>query len=241
MSVIIISVHLLEHLGYQKPAKLERSKLQRFCPGPMIEPKFFALKKSTAGTTSSPCSYHSGSKPRNSDQVHLKVIIILGRINWSYKKQAIVEIALLLSRQNIDARFGFKWKRDSVGCGLSKRILRGLEAIRSWEIGKNIIQGGHERFARIPWYSDSSFTWILYLDLEPRVLTKDPAWIHPLFCRDGGIPWQRVRVLAHLSHWWHQWAEGTFPRIPEKCRFDSSFGSETWIRRASFPEKWSML
>lgn len=204
----------------------------------MIVPECFGLKNSAAGSASSPCSYHSGIKPRNSDQVHLKLIILLGRINWSYKKQEIVEIALLLSRQNIDARFGFKSKRDSAGCGLSKQILRGLEAIKSWETGKNIIKGGHERFARTPWNSDLSVTLILYLDLGPRVLTKDPAWIH-VFCRDHGTPWQRVMVLASGSHRWHRCAECTFPSIPKRCGLGSSFGSETWIIRASFTEKWS--
>jgi hypothetical protein len=49
--------------------------------------------------------------PRTGNQVQLKPIIILGGINQSYKEWEIVEITLLLSRQNMEARFGSSGER----------------------------------------------------------------------------------------------------------------------------------
>lgn len=194
----------------------------------MIVPKVFALKNSTTGSICSPCSYHSGTRPRNSDQVHLKLITILGGINWSYKKQEIVEIALLLSRQNIDARFGFKWKRDSAGWGLSKQI---LEAIKNWEMEKNIIK-------RWPWeiYKDAIFLWFeFYVNFMLRALRLEllRKTVHECI--------HSLERSQHLSHQWSRFAKSSFPCIPERCRFASSVSSKSWRVRASFTEIWSKL
>lgn len=149
----------------------------------MIGSKCFALKNSAAGSVCSPYPYHSGIKPRNGNQVHLKLIIILGRINWSYKKQEIVEIALLLSRQNIDTRFGFKWKRDSAGWGLNKQILRGLKVIKSGEMEKNIIKMAMRGLLHV------SVVRVL-INFIFRALKKDRARMHT-FWGNHSILWWR--------------------------------------------------
>lgn len=176
--------------------------------------------------------YHSGNRPRNGNQVHLKLIIILGGINWSYKKQEIVEIALLLSRQNTDARFGFKWKRECAGWGLSKQSLRGLGAIKSGEMEKNITEKvavrGLFRVAGSEFYTD-----FIFRALRLALLGKTQRERCLL---EGSQP-----CTARLSYWRNQRAERTLPCLLGRCGFASSVSSTAWVVRASFGETWPKL
>ena len=189
----------------------------------MIEPTFFALRSSAAGSLCSPCSYHSGTRPRNRDPVHLKLIITLGGINWSYKKQGIVEIALLLSRQKtLMPDLARSWKEIVQGAVGVSRFWRLWKRSKVGKWRKTPWKGGHERCTRSPCFC--GWSRLVLWSSRAGAPKKDTAWMRTFFWSDHGI---RIADDTELQN-------AGCHRVPEGCRLASWVSAKSWLVGSPF-------